>query len=244
MEVGDLGDEPDDERSAELEALAAIFPELIILPYDRKDDVYQASLQLDIEPSNPVQITTPKSNDVATTLVDGNGVQDNEIHDLKHLPPLKIDIALPSTYPHLKSPSIQLESEDAWLPAEKMRHLSSEANNLWEATGREQVLFSYIDYIREQADDAFGIRGVFAVPPALKLILLDFDLNAKKAKFERGTYDCGVCLGKLFNLLKLGLTLMNFRTKEGPGVSSFTGMLSCVLPRVPARFLHELHHRG
>ena len=40
MADGEPCEETEDERSIELEALAAIFPELVILPYNQKDDTW------------------------------------------------------------------------------------------------------------------------------------------------------------------------------------------------------------
>jgi E3 ubiquitin-protein ligase RNF14 len=47
-------------------------------------------------------------------------------------------------------------------------------------------------------DDAFGLAddldGEVALPRGLKIALLDFDIKAKREKFEQETFECGVCL--------------------------------------------------
>ncbi len=71
---------------------------------------------------------------------------------------------------------------------------------MWEQMGRSQVLFAYIDHLREAAEDAFGLKSSgteeITISPELRIALLDYDLKAERAAFERATYECGVCLGK------------------------------------------------
>ena len=204
MTGDDTGEDGDDEQWIELEALAAIFPELVILPTDGNQDVKRARLKIPVEPIVPLRISTPHITDVPNEAKGGESgaplQQDEmpqEIHKLSHLPPLIVDILLPPGYPSIEPPVIHLSCEDAWLSSYTVRDMEKVAATLWEEIGKDQVLFTYIDHLQDEAEAAFGVQDILEVANDLKVVLLDFDLRAKRAKFEKGTYDCGVCLGTL-----------------------------------------------
>lgn len=120
-----------------------------------------------------------------------------EVHELSHLPPLQLRTRLPSTYPNEQPPELSLGC--FWVPEGTLIRLEGEGNILWEELGRSQVLFAYIDHLREAAGEAFGLSSskskAITISPELRIGLLDYDLKAKQAIFEKATYECGVCLG-------------------------------------------------
>ena len=195
--------EDGDERTIELSALAAIYPELVIQSDDgANDDVKRASLSIQVDPLVALSIYTPKLADGAGSIANGashEGHRDGcqERYRPSHLPPLNVDIAVPQDYPAQKPPAVHLSTQESWLAKEKLQELEDSVRTLWEDVGRDQVLYAYIDHLREAAEMAFGLGPVLLVSPELKLALLDFDLKTKRAKFERITFDCGVCLGRL-----------------------------------------------
>lgn len=69
---------------------------------------------------------------------------------------------------------------------------------MWEEIGKDQVVFTYIDSLREAAEDGLDLTNHVSeylnVSQDLKLALLDFDMKAKRAKFEQGTFTCSICL--------------------------------------------------
>ncbi|KAI4847515.1 RWD-domain-containing protein, partial [Aureobasidium sp. EXF-8846] len=70
-----------------------------------------------------------------------------------------------------------------------------ECDKLWDEYGRCQILFSYIDYLQQQAEQAFDLESTgLDLPSSLKYALLDYDASTKKAVFDAGTFDCGICL--------------------------------------------------
>lgn len=210
----DTGDEAlDDERSLELSTVAAIYPELVVSTGTEK---YSASLEINVEPIPPLPICFPAADGAPPGLptppdsleagvrpesdpVEKGSIQD--IHRLSYLPPLSLRIALPDGYPSEKPPIISLESQCPWLPAEKVQELCTAGRSLWEDMGRDQVVFSYIDHLREAAEKGFhlaqGKGKVLEVSADLKVALLDYDLKAKRAKFEQETFECGICLGRV-----------------------------------------------
>ncbi|KAL8784126.1 MAG: hypothetical protein Q9195_009170 [Heterodermia aff. obscurata] len=121
-----------------------------------------------------------------------------EEHLLSHLPPLHLRISLPNGYPTTKPPVFHLETSLPWLPEGKLKELREAGHCIWEDMGRDQVVYSYMDHLREAAENAFGLTGetkrFLEVPQNLKIALMDFDLKAKRAKFEAETFECGVCI--------------------------------------------------
>ena len=200
MVDGDSG-EDGDERTIELSALAAIFPEIILHPYiDSNNDRKQASLEIQVEPIEPISLRTLVLADTAIPVgIPSEAISTDdsarEVHNLSHLPPVKVEFSLPASYPSEEPPIVLISTQYSWLGKQKLQELETAAYSLWEDVGRDQVLYAYVDHLREAADDGFGIRDGLKVSQDMKVVLLDFDLKAKRAKFERETFDCGVCLG-------------------------------------------------
>lgn len=196
--------EDGDERTLELSALQAIYPEILILPQDNTtgDDI-KVILQIQVEPLNPLQIHTPslaeKNGNLdapAIITITSNGPDFQDLHTLSFLPPLTVEFALSSQYPLHAPPGISLSTQHSWLAKDKIEKLEWSVRNLWEENGHDQVLFTCIDYLVVAAEDAFGTLHVLEVSSDLKVALLDFDVKAKRQKFEKETFECGVCLGE------------------------------------------------
>lgn len=205
--------EVDDERTLELSTVAAIYPELLVDP--EGVDPFSACLEVSVEPIAPLLIRFPTAdgaplgglptppdsvstgNDHIKAPNDGETAQD--IHHLSHLPPLNLQISLPEGYPAENPPVVQLESQCSWLPEKRIQELTEAVQTTWEDMGRDQAVFSYIDHLREAAERGFDLvkdeAQALDVSADLKVALLDYDLKAKRTKFERETFECGVCLG-------------------------------------------------
>ena len=215
--MADDQEEGDDERTIELASLAAIYPELVINPSG--SDFFSATITIEVEPLEPLLIRFPSadgappveplalphpnSEGFSQTEIAGNGVaslRKEDVSQLSHLPALNLWLSLPEGYPAEKPPVVNLTSQYSWLPEKKLNELREAGRTLWEELGRDQVVFSYIEHLREAAERGLDMAQaddqVLEISPALKVSLLDFDLKAKRAKFERGTFECGICLGK------------------------------------------------
>ena len=254
----------EDERAVELTTIAAIFPELII----DSADPFGASIELPVSPVIPLPIrfspaptsappaalpTPPSSNGVpadestAENAVDRNALNADDVRLVSHLPPLLLHITLPQGYPTQHAPLLEVESESSWLPKYKLDELRNAGQTLWEEMGRDQVVFAYIDYLQQQAEDSFGLMegdgNPLEISQELEISLLDFDSKAKRAKFEQETFECGVCLGWSSPVypMRVRPTDVADRTEERCGLPSSTALLACFLRGMSARLLQFLH---
>ncbi|KAL8812343.1 MAG: hypothetical protein Q9200_001110 [Gallowayella weberi] len=213
---GDI-DEADDERVIELSTVSAIYPELLL----HSSDAFTATIDIPVHPVRPLFAFFPAASDGVQPGLPTPPGSDREsqslsesyegsskplstthtaveVHELSDLPPVHLHIRLPPTYPAEQPPELKLTMEVPWLSGEKLKSLESEGEALWEDMGHSQILFAYIDLLREAADDGFGLPSSMLEPhnlsSELRIALLDYDLKAKQANFEKGTFECGVCL--------------------------------------------------
>lgn len=191
-------DESDDQRDTELGSLSAIFPEIQL---DARDP-HRFSLEVPVHPSEPVVVYFPAP---ASAPVDNPeaGALGGQIdsHRLSHLPAVRLDISLPKGYPEAAPPDITISTSPPWLPAEVSKRLGADATRLWEEMGRDSVVFTYIDHVQQEAENVFGLvgeKGNLEVDAQHKIAILDYDIKATRAAFEKETFECGVCLGTYF----------------------------------------------
>ncbi|KAG7008090.1 hypothetical protein G7Y79_00007g022150 [Physcia stellaris] len=186
LEMADDTVESDDERAIELSTLAAIYPELVLDP----DNAFKASILIPVEPIEPLAVLFPAGPEPEMTV-------QQDTHLLSYLPPLQLSITLPSGYPTEEPPVFHIEASPPWLPEGKLQVLREAGHIMWEEMGRDQVVYAYMDHLREAAEDAFGLMSEkehLEVPQDLKFALLDFNSKAERAKFEAGTFECIVCI--------------------------------------------------
>ncbi|KAL8708154.1 MAG: hypothetical protein Q9220_006915 [cf. Caloplaca sp. 1 TL-2023] len=210
-------EEAEDERAIELSSIAAIYPELQIDPADP----FTATIDIAIDLNEPLPVlfpslansqapsglpTPPASEDRSEGSCEQHENRDrkevatdatHEVHELSHLPPVTLHIRLPPGYPDVKPPKLDIVTETRWLPSDALQRLKQDGSRLWEEMGHSQVVYAYIDHIREAAEGGFGVstqKKGLSVSSDLKVVLLDYDLKAKAARFDRATFECGVCL--------------------------------------------------
>lgn len=199
----------DDARTSELETLEAIYPELRRI----SGDGFTFELELPVEPVAPVKVFFPAASSLASTEKPEDPLSttpacpaaeapaaNEESLQITHLPPLLLLIALPDGYPEKIPPQVKISTTPQWLSAETITQLEDEGPLLWEEMGRDLVSYAYIDHIQRAAEDVFGTataEGTLQIDQEHKLAVLDYDIGAKRAAFEKETFDCGVCLGML-----------------------------------------------
>lgn len=209
---------PEDDRAIELAAISAIYPELIV----NTADPFSATIEIAVEPLEPLAIvflpvdngvyqsgllTPAPSDDVENRVAnkplhptsEGADLTNQDIHHFTYLPPLTLKINLQEGYPSQKPPLFHLNAQTPWIPAAKLEELREVGSSIWEDMGRDQVVFSYIDYLREAAGRSFDLvpdnTTCLEVSQNIKISLLDFEAQLKRAKFEQETFECGICLG-------------------------------------------------
>ena len=202
----------EDERQVELDCISAIFPEIVLDP----DQPFAATIDLPVNPRIPAKVYFPASADgaVQTPLPtppqsassghgDGEVVIDHgnnvKSHNLSYLPSLQLHIVLPEGYPATCAPKFELSTSPQWLTREYLDELEANGEHMWEEADHTEIVFGYIDSLQQAAENAFGYGEgkVLEIPQEYKIALLDYDIKATQAAFEKGTFDCGVCLGKI-----------------------------------------------
>jgi E3 ubiquitin-protein ligase RNF14 len=200
----------DDERQVEMDCISAIFPEMITDPINP----FSASIELPVNPSTAVRVVFPAAAEGSTPPIptpppsegsDQEGqptlhpAHNVESHNLSHLPPLQLHITLPEGYPAGRAPVFELSTAPAWLSRAYLDELQDSGRCLWEEGGRAEVVYGYIDSLQQAAENAFGHSDgkALEVPQEFKIALLDYDIKATQAAFDKETFDCGVCLGKM-----------------------------------------------
>ncbi|KAI7603252.1 hypothetical protein KC319_g22152, partial [Hortaea werneckii] len=128
----------DDERIEELGSLEAIFPELV-----SDHDSFTASLELAVAPSNPLTVSfLPHATSGQCQFAHSEMVRIEEHKiQLSHLPPLYLQITLPTGYPADTPPQVKLSSKHNWLPKGRLDELSGQAEKEWEEQQIEDLIW-------------------------------------------------------------------------------------------------------
>jgi E3 ubiquitin-protein ligase RNF14 len=194
----------DDERQVELDCIAAIYPEI---QFDAENP-FSASIELQVNPTNPIKVVFTASSDghLVRPPSSTNSGQENEVtladnvesHNLAYLPPLQLRIILPDGYPEEQPAKFELSTTPAWLGRPYLDKLQEDGKKIWEESGNTSVVYGYIDFLQQAAEDAFGFAGcgkILEISQDFKISLLDYDIKATQAAFAKETFDCGICLG-------------------------------------------------
>ncbi|KAH7360089.1 RWD domain-containing protein [Rhexocercosporidium sp. MPI-PUGE-AT-0058] len=195
----------DDERQEELDCIAAIFPEILVDP----ENPFSVSMEIPVHPTSPVKVLFPASSDglIPTPPLSVHSDQEDhlapvpanavESQNLSYLPSLQLRITLPDEYPEKNAPVFELSANPAWISRKSLDELQEKGEEMWEEAGRSSVVYGYIDFLQQEAENAFGFATEernLEVPQDFKISLLDYDIKATQAAFEKETFDCGVCL--------------------------------------------------
>ncbi|OJD18007.1 hypothetical protein AJ78_01964 [Emergomyces pasteurianus Ep9510] len=195
----------EDERAVELSSIAAIYPEIVFDP----DSQFKATLELPVCPTTPLKVVFQRPPPSLPTPPASLGAHDdgNPLHIdveevepcyLSHFPPLKLEIELPDGYPSFAPPHFFITTDPEWLPTSKVAELIADSKRLWEEGGMDVVVFAYIDHLQQLGERSFdlssGPEEAVILSRDLKVALMDFDMQTQREKFDRGTFECGVCL--------------------------------------------------
>lgn len=265
--IGHVVSPSEDERETELSSITAIFPEAVIDP----EDPFSVSIEIPVISEKPIPVaslqvpdgssasalpTPPTSDDDAATEQPGRKapaapeeVAREEICYVTHLPPLSLQITLPEEYPERKPPVVDLITTPSWLARTITQRLAGEVVDLWEELGRSLVVFTFIDHLQQAAERVFDLTrdGVdpIRVDADILRALVDFDIKSKREKFERETFECGVCLSRLHSQTSTGRGDADLlkRPEKRVVMSSYVALWTCILHSVSTGLLQFLHHR-
>uniref|UniRef100_A0A3P9CFG2 RBR-type E3 ubiquitin transferase n=1 Tax=Maylandia zebra TaxID=106582 RepID=A0A3P9CFG2_9CICH len=84
-------------------------------------------------------------------------------YDISFLPPLLLNFGLPEDYPSSSPPSFSLTC--SWLTHTQLAALRAHLADLYEATGGAVVLFSWVQFLREDALRFLNIHSKLDLPP-------------------------------------------------------------------------------
>lgn len=242
----------EDERQVELDCIAAIYPEIQFDPENK----FSASIELPVHPTNPVKVVFPASSDglLVTPPPSSNSGQEYEqapannaeSHNLAYLPPLQLRITLPDGYPEEQPAKFEISTTPAWLGRSYLDKLQENGESMWEESGHSSVVYGYIDFLQQEAENAFGFaeRGkTLEIPQDFKISLLDYDIKATQAAFEKETFDCGVCLGSAPSRGNRTL-LISHRSQEGFNLPPDDRLRPRFLRSMSAGLLQQCDQRG
>lgn len=128
----------------------------------------------------------------------GAGAGAFDRHEVAHLPSVRLEIIFGPDYPAEKPPVVSISADPPWLSKETIKRLEDDGPRLWEEMGRDMVGFTYIDHIQQAAENVFELvdeKGTLEVDPQHRIAIMDYDIQARRAAFEKETFNCKVCLG-------------------------------------------------
>ncbi|EGO61208.1 hypothetical protein NEUTE1DRAFT_36619 [Neurospora tetrasperma FGSC 2508] len=193
-------DDSDCPRDTELSSLIAIYPEI---QHPRSDDPYAIAIDIPVNPSKPVLVYFPAAADsnpdprAQGTLQQNGASHINGSASGAHLPPVHLEIIFGPDYPAEKPPVITISADPPWLSKDTIKRLEDDGPRLWEEMGRDMVGFTYIDHIQQAAENVFELvdeKGTLEIDPQHRIAIMDYDIRARRAAFEKETFNCMVCL--------------------------------------------------
>ncbi|TNN53087.1 E3 ubiquitin-protein ligase RNF14 [Liparis tanakae] len=106
-----------------------------------------------------IRVSVELPADFTVTLKEGETLRKYEI---SYLPPLLLTFELPEDYPSSSAPSFSLTC--SWLTHTQLSALGAQLTDLYQATGGAVVLFSWVQFLKEDALRFLDIHALFELP--------------------------------------------------------------------------------
>lgn len=161
------------ELDEEIESVKCIYPELEVVGFRK------CAISLPVQLQEVMELET----------VDDKGSHRAEI---KHLPPIRMEMEFPEMYPHEEAPIVRLDNVSAWLNADVVRVVKEELYQLW-VDFRDASIFSYIDYVKSGSEVAFGERLKVSVDRETFGLLVAANVRGEQVIFDNETFMCEIC---------------------------------------------------
>ncbi|KAM4548034.1 E3 ubiquitin-protein ligase RNF14-like [Odontesthes bonariensis] len=147
-----------------------------------------------------IRVSAELPADFIVVLKDGDTLRQ---YDVSSLPPLLLTFELPEDYPSSSPPSSTLTC--SWLNRTQLIALSAQLANLHQATGGAVVLFSWIQFLKEDALKFLDIYTLLELPSdehsTLQCNQSKQDSEPSKAKDDEHTPNSDICAPSGENLL-------------------------------------------
>ncbi|XP_030583220.1 E3 ubiquitin-protein ligase RNF14-like [Archocentrus centrarchus] len=112
------------------------------------------------ESAGEIRVSVELPADFSVVLREGESLRQ---YDISFLPPLLLTFELPEDYPSSSPPSFTLTC--SWLTHTQLAALGAHLTDLYEATGGAVVLFSWVQFLREDALNFLNIHSKLELPP-------------------------------------------------------------------------------
>lgn len=145
--------------------------------------------------------------------------QDEQLYNIKFLPPVTLNFVLPQDYPSKKPPNFTLSCK--WLNRKQLTSLCCKLDSIWEENTGFVVLFMWTSFLQEELFDYLNLKSPLELGKVisktrrdsdLKLdpravqeissqdqllpVLLDYNKQERIRQFERNSYMCKVCFSE------------------------------------------------
>ncbi|XP_040896149.1 E3 ubiquitin-protein ligase RNF14-like [Toxotes jaculatrix] len=110
-------------------------------------------------PAGEIRVSVELPADFSVALREGETVRQYEI---SFLPPLLLTFELPEDYPSCSPPSFTLRC--SWLTHTQLSALAAQLTDLYQATGGTVVLFSWVQFLKEDALRFLDIHSLLELP--------------------------------------------------------------------------------
>lgn len=159
---------------AEIEALQAIYPELVLT--GQRSGTMEFSV-------SPVEPTIVNFIDESGNLLPEKCIQ------IEHLPPVEFTFNLPDGYPE-EAPA-ELDLKSMWLAPDHRDSIISRATDLWTDLCKDYCLYSIMDMITESFSAGFNFQVV--LPLSARSSIESFDKETREQKFFSQPLKCEIC---------------------------------------------------
>lgn len=139
-----------------------------------------------------------------------------ELHQIKYLPPVQLNFLLPKDYPSCRPPKFTLSCK--WLNKQQLTKLCEKLDGIWEENKGSVVLFLWNTFLQDELFDFLNLcspvelahvtsakkesnlddRAVQEISSQSELlpVILEYNKQEKLHQFERSSFTCKVCFSE------------------------------------------------
>ncbi|XP_060890516.1 E3 ubiquitin-protein ligase RNF14-like [Labrus mixtus] len=133
--------------------------------------------------SGEIRVSVELPSDFTVVLNEGETLRQYEI---SFLPPLCLTFELPEDYPSSSPPSFSLTC--SWLTHKQIPSLTAQLIDLYQATGGAVVLFTWIQFLKEDALKFLDVHSLLELPSHEQSIAQDLSATSSRAEHPTGNF--------------------------------------------------------